>query len=644
MAKQISIIIVNYNVKHFLEHCLLSVFRALNGIDVEVFVVDNQSTDGSVEMVGEKFPQAKLIANTNNVGFARANNQAVKLATGKYILYLNPDTIVAEDCFSKCLDYMEANPKVGALGPKLIDGKGIFLPESKRGFPSAWVAFCKISGLSSLFKNSKRFNQYHQGFLPEDETNEVDVLVGCFMFCRKKTIDEVGSFDETYFMYGEDIDLSYQIHKGGYKNVYFPETTVIHYKGESTKKGSLNYVRMFYKAMIIFAKKNFTSGKKGLYVFLITLAIYFRAVIAFFRRIFTLLSLPILDAIILLASLWSMLSIWKSYVKPDTEYSSSLLILFFITYLFSWIGAIFFSGGYDKPYKGQRVLRGMLIGSIIILTLYALLPENFRFSRGITVLGALIGTLAILFSRFVLQKLGIKSVQGEDQLNKQTLIVGHTDEENEIKTLIDKAGIHKNYIGTASPTEEKFDYQITSIDKLEPISKLYRVGEIIFSQHHLSFKEIISQIEKLGESYDYKIHSFGTDSIIGSNSKNTAGDLYTTELIYDITLPSSRRNKRVVDILFSLFFILFSPILFWFAKDKKNYFRNCILTLEGDKTFVGYNDSQFPKLKEHIFPTYTSPKGFDIPADNIEHLDYLYAKKYSAWHDVKIIWENWRKL
>ena len=642
--KRLSIIIVNYNVKHFLEHCLLSVFRALENIDAEVFVVDNQSTDGSVKMVQTTFPQVKLIANTNNVGFARANNQAVARATGEHILFLNPDTIVAEDCFERCLAAMDARPEVGALGPRLVDGKGIFLPESKRGFPSAWVAFCKIVGLSSVFKNSKKFNQYHQGFLPEHETNEVDVLVGCFMLCRKKVIDKVGSFDETYFMYGEDIDLSYQIKKGGYKNLYFPKTTAIHYKGESTKKGSLNYVKMFYKAMIIFAKKNFASGKKGGYIFLITLAVYLRAVLAFFKRLLSILSLPILDSFILLGSLWTMLTVWKTYVKPATDYSTGLLSIFFFTYLLSWIGSIFFSGGYDKPYKQQRLLRGMLVGSILIISLYALLPENFRFSRGITVIGAVIGTLAILASRYFLQRLGVKSALSQDQLDRKTIIVGHAEEEKEIKSLIEQAGIHKNFIGAASPSQEKFDYQITSLDKLKPISELYGAGEIIFSQHHLSFKEIITQIEKIGPSYDYKIHSFGTDSIIGSNSKNTAGDLYTTELIYTIHSQASRRNKRVVDIIFSLLFILLLPVLIWFVKDKRSYFKYCLLVLEGDRTFVGYDDPQFPELRAHIFPVYTPIPNFFIPTENVEHLNWLYAKNYDPWWDVSIILKNWRRL
>ncbi len=642
--KRISIIIVNYNVKHFLEHCLLSVFRALTDIDAEVFVVDNQSTDGSVEMVREKFPAVRLIANEHNVGFARANNQAVEISNGEYILYLNPDTIVAEDCFEKCLEYMDKHPEVGALGPKLIDGKGVFLPESKRGFPSTWVAFCKISGLSSLFKKSRRFNQYHLGYLPEHETNEVDVLVGCFMFCRKKVIDEVGSFDETYFMYGEDIDLSYQINKSGYKNVYFPETTVIHYKGESTKKGSLNYVRMFYKAMIIFAQKNFAGRSKSLYVFLITLAIYFRGIIAFFRRLFSILSLPILDSVILLGSLWGMLSVWKRYVKPDTTYSINLLSIFFFTYLLCWIASIFFSGGYDKPYKPQRVLRGMLIGSILILSIYALLPEDYRFSRGITVIGALIGTLAILLSRYFLQGLGVKSVQGEDQLNKQTIIVGNPEDEKEIKLLIHQAGIHKNIIGGVSHTKQKLDEQITTIDKLKPISSLYKVGEVIFSQNDLSFQKIIHHITDMGAHYDYKIHSAGTDSIIGSNSKNTAGDLYSTEMIYAISSPAARRNKRVIDVLVSILLLLVVPILIWFVNSRNTYFKNCVFVLGGKKTWVGYNQPKLPTLKPSILATYTPLIDFAIPTENIEHLNWMYAKNYSPWWDVKIIWENWQSI
>jgi GT2 family glycosyltransferase len=252
----LSVIIVNYNVKYFLEQCLQSVRIAMKGVEGEVFVVDNSSVDGSVALVQKKFPEVKLLKNDKNLGFSKANNQAISQAKGEYILLLNPDTLVEEDTLKKCIDYMDANEKTGALGVKMIDGKGNFLPESKRGLPTPKVAFYKIFCLSKLFPRSKKFGKYHLTYLNKNEIHDVDVLSGAFMMLRKTVIDEIGMLDETFFMYGEDIDLSYRIKKAGYQNVYFPKTRIIHYKGESTKKNSINYVYVFYNAMIIFAKKH----------------------------------------------------------------------------------------------------------------------------------------------------------------------------------------------------------------------------------------------------------------------------------------------------------------------------------------------------------------------------------------------------
>jgi len=225
--------------------------------------VDNNSVDGSEEMVKEKFPGVCFIANKENVGFARANNQAISRSTGEFILLLNPDTVVEEDTFIKCIRFMDEHPEAGAMGVKMLDGKGNFLPESKRSFPTPTVAFYKAFGLSRLFPRSKTFARYHLGHFSENETHEVEVLSGAFMFIRKSAIDKAGLLDENFFMYGEDIDLSYRITQGGYKNYYFAESNIIHYKGESTKKSSVNYVFVFYRAMIIFAKKHFLlSGRK----------------------------------------------------------------------------------------------------------------------------------------------------------------------------------------------------------------------------------------------------------------------------------------------------------------------------------------------------------------------------------------------
>lgn len=274
---KLSIVIVNYNVRYFLHQCLQSVQAALKGIEAEVFVVDNCSQDDSVAMVQSEFPWVKLIANRDNPGFAKANNQAIVQSKGDYVLLLNPDTVVAEDAFQLALDFMDTHPDCGGLGVKMTDGKGRFLPESKRGLPTPWVAFCKIFGWSSLFPNSRLFGRYHLGFLSEHDTHPVDVLAGAFMMMPRHVIDKVGMLDEQFFMYGEDIDLSYRISLGGFQNYYFPASRILHYKGESTKKGSLNYVKVFYKAMIIFAQKHYSRSRSVWFTWLIHCAICFRA-------------------------------------------------------------------------------------------------------------------------------------------------------------------------------------------------------------------------------------------------------------------------------------------------------------------------------------------------------------------------------
>ena len=255
---KLSIVIVNYNVKYFLEQCLDSVIRAIRNIDAEIFVVDNQSSDYSIEYLEPRFPQVTFIANKENVGFSRANNQAIEIARGEYILVLNPDTVIGENCLENVCRFMDEHPDAGGIGVKMIDGQGRFLPESKRGFPSPWNSFCKMSGLSKLFPLSKTFGQYHVRYLDENKINEVDVLAGAFMLLRKEALNKLGLFDETFFMYGEDIDLSYRIKQGGYKNYYFPEP-IIHYKGESTKK-DFKYVKNFYEAMLIFYNKHYPNA------------------------------------------------------------------------------------------------------------------------------------------------------------------------------------------------------------------------------------------------------------------------------------------------------------------------------------------------------------------------------------------------
>ena len=283
---QVSVIIVNYNVKYFLEHCLYSVQQAIKLLKAEIIVVDNASSDGSMEYLLDKFPSVNFIDNPKNLGFAKANNQALREAKGEYILFLNPDTIVSEDCMERCIQLLQSNPQLGACGVKMIDGSGRFLPESKRAFPSLQTSFYKLSGLTYLFPHSKRFARYHLGHLSEEKSNEIDVLSGAYFMSRKEILNKTGGFDERFFMYGEDIDLSFRIQQEGYKNFYVADTCIIHYKGESTKRGSLNYVKIFYRAMSLFVEKHYSGKSPGAFNFFIETSIWFRAGLSVTRNIF----------------------------------------------------------------------------------------------------------------------------------------------------------------------------------------------------------------------------------------------------------------------------------------------------------------------------------------------------------------------
>ncbi len=255
----ISVVIVNYNVKYFLEQCLCSVRAALRGLDAEVWVVDNHSTDGSVAYLQPLFPEVHFIENEENTGFAWANNQAIRASRGEYVLLLNPDTVIGEESIRSLCFFMDEHPEAGGVGVKMLDGYGRFLPESKRSFPSPWVSFCKIFGLSKCFPHSRMFARYSLPYLDADRMHRVEVLAGAFMFLRREALDKVGWLDESFFMYGEDIDLSYRIVQGGYANYYLPER-ILHYKGESAKQDDVRYIKAFYGAMLIFYRKYYPNA------------------------------------------------------------------------------------------------------------------------------------------------------------------------------------------------------------------------------------------------------------------------------------------------------------------------------------------------------------------------------------------------
>lgn len=282
--KDVSIVIVNYNAKYFLEQTILSAQEALIDFEGEIIVIDNNSTDDSIAFHKQRFPEVIFIENKENVGFSRANNQGFEIAKGKYTLILNPDTVIGRDTIKDCIEWAESHEDCGGIGTKMHDGNGKFLPESKRGFPSPWNSFCKIFGLSLLFPNSPTFAKYRLNYLSKTEPHNIEILSGAFIFVKSSILKECGGFDNRFFMYGEDIDLSYRFTQLGYKNYYIP-SPMIHYKGECTKKDSIRYVKIFYEAMLIFFRKHYPNYSK-IYYFFIKFAIGLRASLAVMKRFF----------------------------------------------------------------------------------------------------------------------------------------------------------------------------------------------------------------------------------------------------------------------------------------------------------------------------------------------------------------------
>ena len=645
----LSVVIVSYNVRFFLEQALRSVQRAAERLTVEVFVVDNNSRDDSVALVRTRFPEVEVIANADNPGFSIANNQAIRRAHGRYVLLLNPDTVVEEDTFDKCVAFLDATPRAGALGVRMIDGSGRFLPESKRGFPSPWVAFCKTFGLSTLFPRSETFNRYHLGYLDEHATHEVDVLSGAFMLLRKQTLDEIGLLDEQFFMYGEDIDLSYRVVLGGYRNYYFPETTILHYKGESTKKGSLNYVRVFYQAMIKFARKHFEGERARVFIWLLQIAIYFRAALTLLHNLGRRFFFPLMDALLIFGGMVLLKQVWAAgYFDNPDYYRPTYLRVNVPLYIALWIGSVYFSGGYDEPYRLRRLGRGLLIGTLLCAAVYGFLPLEYRTSRALLLLGAVWALASTTALRTAIHFFRTGNLAIGRVPQPKLLIVGSAAEAARVQDLLLRARVAPNYVGRVAVTAGSPADSLGELADLDDIVHIYGARELIFCGKDVRAERILHWMSRLGPALAYRIVPADSGSIIGSASKNTAGELYTIALQFAIATPMARRNKRLVDVGVGLLVLLTFPLLFWTYHPPVNTLRNAWRVLRGQRTWVGYAtadpDAQLPTLRPGVLAPPDALRRSPTDPATLARLDLLYAKDYRAVHDLDLLRRNWRAL
>jgi len=651
---KLSIVIVNYNVRYFLEQCLHSVQNACKGISAEVFVVDNSSVDGSVKMVREKFPEVILIENKENLGFSTANNQAMSRAGGEYILLLNPDTLVEDDTLRKVVGFMDEHPDAGGLGVKMIDGKGKFLPESKRALPTPAVSFYKIFGLSSLFPRSRIFSQYHLGYLDKDQIHTIDVLAGAFMLLRKKVLDEIGLLDESFFMYGEDIDLSYRITQAGYKNYYYPETRIIHYKGESTKKSSLNYVFMFYNAMIIFAKKHFSKENARYFSMMIHSAIYLRAFVSILTRFANRIFLPLVDALMIFTGMSFITSYWeKNFIfQYGGHYPPEFMLVAVPLYILIWLISVYISGGYDRPIMLKKVFQGMLVGTLLILLLYSLLSENYRFSRALILFGSIWGLLIMLAARILLHFSKFNGFRLNTIKNKKFVIIGDKEESERVADLLQKTGMTPSFVGLVSyhPIKGNPNGFLGSLEQIKEIIIIHKIDEVIFCAKDIPAQVIIDKMSELKDAQvDYKIAPPESLSIIGSNSINTSGDLYVVD-INAITKKSNRRNKRVFDLIAGFIILLLYPLFIFLVRNPFGLARNIFLVLFAKKSWVGYTPADgnqvhhVPMIKKGVLNPMDALKSKQVSEEDKNRINILYARDYHLSNDINILFKGFRNL
>lgn len=643
---ELSVIIVNYNVKHFLEQCLYSVLAARD-VETEVIVVDNLSTDGSIEYLRPRFPQVHFIENKENTGFARACNQGLAAAKGNHILFLNPDTIVPEDCFRKSIDFLLAKPSAGGLGIRMIDGSGRFLKESKRAFPSPLTSLYKLFGLARLFPRSPVFSRYHLGHLPDNQSNEVDVLAGAFMLIKKSVLDQTGGFDESFFMYGEDVDLSYRIQKAGYRNYYFAGSTIIHFKGESTRKGSMNYVRMFYSAMSRFVQKHYGGSRASLFTTLIHTGIWLRAGLTALAGFIRRFGLPLLDAALILLSFWLVKNEWNRYIKPEVQYENELLWIAFPSFTLFYLVAAYYAGLYDRWYRWSELISSTLIATLVLLAGYAMLPEQYRFSRGIILFGALVSFVFISLFRWLLIRFRVLSTRKKRDAPLTTLIAGSPEEYGEVVSLLQQAGRKEKILGRIAVAGQD-DQAAGHWQEMESLVSALPFREIIYCRGSLLFSDIIQSIEQLPAGTEAKIHTTGSSSVVGSQSGDATGEAISEEDELKLFQPYHKRLKRLTDVCIAVSGLLLFPVQFFIQKKPLGFIGNCFAVIGGKKTWIGYATGKkgLPALRQAVLTANGIPASTRQPlsAESLYMMDYWYARDYAVRADLKLIWKLYSRL
>ncbi len=645
----LSIIIVNYNVKEFVKNLLSSIEKAKSSHSIEVIIVDNNSTDGSSEILAKDYPQYLIIVNKENVGFGKANNQALEIAQGKFILLINPDTIVREDTFNKLIEFFNKNPRAGMVGCKVLNPDGTLQLACRRSYPTPWVSFCKAVGLSTLFPKSKLFAKYNLTYLPENEINEVDAISGAFMMFRREVYDKIGGFDPRFFMYGEDLDLCYRTQKAGFEVYYVPATEIIHYKGESTKRSSIDETRIFYDAMHLFVKKHFASS------FIVEFILRFAIVLRKFVTFLNVYRLPLIAILVDYIVFLGALIVAESMYKPGSWQGFPDVVKPWVYLIPGFIQAIvsLFGGAYKKDsISVLRIILSFVFGFIVLSSL-TFFFKQFGYSRAVFLICFGIAGILNIAWRAIL-----KFAAGSTDVGRsnRTLVVG---DESSIESIIQrlKTSISEIYDiqGIIGIDQKSFGQRVSSysfIGALENLKKIVvseKIDTVIFSSDKFDNEKIFNAVADCqGLKVQFLMTGTNHNYLVGKSEITSLEEIPFTRLFYNISGTSHKIIKAAFDIILGIVILVsVYPFAIFKAKvfGKKSKFTEFVSGVPTvvllRKSFVG------PQTDSYDDGLYLGRIGltglwnFDNIKENDavdrKRINLYYAKNQNIWLDLDII-------
>jgi len=638
----VSVIIVNYNVRDFLESALHSVQKAMLQLEGEIFVVDNASQDGSVAMVESRFPDVQLIASSVNLGFGKANNLAMRESTGRYLLILNPDTIIQEDTLHAMVTFMDAHPDAGMAGCKVLNADGTFQLSCRRGFPTPWASFCKVFGLSALFPNSKLFAGYNLTYLDENKTYPVDALAGSFMMVRREVFDQTGGFDEEYFMYGEDLDWCFRTQKAGWKVYYTPATQIIHYKGESTKRSSIDEVRVFYDAMHIFVRKNFSAPV--LFILFLRCGIGLRSLIALVIKRWRILVLMSIDASVVIADIIIATKnrFGSFFVNQSYAYPTALIVPVVAT-----LGLLILFGVYGRQWRSLPRTMLAVIVSFLIVSSLTFFFKNYAFSRQIVLEMTAMNLFFLGGIRILLHARAAAKSFGESM--RKTVIVGVPGRSLELlKKLRAAARFNFDVAGfidtSINSVGEEYD-GVKVIGSTMTIAKVIgdeSISDVIFVADTLPYSEMLGVMNRcVGKKVTFRLVPGAAEMLVAKSGVDFLDELPVVALGYNIHKPVNKALKRAFDVVIAgIMLIIFAPVSV-FSTRARNAYGSFFRVFSGSMSLVGPGNSE---SRGELFGKAGMFGVNELFAQtSTENYDQYYARNQSLFLDMKILWKAVRK-